>query len=126
MRVSSKLHDVVQRRERGFDRRAVGLFPGRELERTAQRLQRLVHGESGSHRRHFEQDAAGFPEIDGLEVGAVAYRGDVVPLAQQLLAESKLLVRALDGEGDVVHRSEPVPRRWRGVRRQVAGCCERS
>src|SRR3954467_1771828 len=56
------------RRQTRLDRSPLRLLPRRQFQRRPELRQRLVHRESGTHRRHLEQHAAWLAEIDRLEV----------------------------------------------------------
>ena len=70
MRVSSKLHESSSAGSAASIAARWGSSHGGSLSAPPSAVQRLVHRESRCRGRHLEQDAAGLPEVDGLEVGA--------------------------------------------------------
>ena len=66
---------AAQHRQRRFDLRAVRLEPGREHERLAQMVERLVGGEARPFGRELEQHAARLEEVDRLEPEPVDHLG---------------------------------------------------
>src|SRR5437763_3459718 len=109
-------HRAVSPRRRGGrhdDRRqdlveavAPHLKPGRQAQRAAKLLGRLVDGEAGSVGRDLEQDAARLAIVDRLEVPAVDHRRDVAADAHQLLPPGLLRLRVGRPPGDVMDRAD--------------------
>src|SRR4029079_235133 len=118
----------VNDRQIALDCRAILFFPRRQLERLPQRGERLIHGESGRHRSCLVQDPSRLAEVDRTEILPVQHFGNRISSSDQLLPELPLFVLTGNGQGNVVHRAQPVAcwssvtaiPQLQGVTRQIA------
>src|SRR5690606_12444233 len=93
---------IFDRRQRLFEPRAQMCVLARYLQGFAQMLNVLVAVETGTVGGDLEEDAARGAEIDRQEIVAVDHRRGPVPGMGKRLAHDELVLRALDGEGDVM------------------------
>lgn len=85
-----------------FEFGAVGFEPGGELDACGEVGGGLVDGEAGVVGGDFEECAAGFAEVDGVEVVAVHDGGDVVAAGLEGFEPGGLIGVIGGAEGDVV------------------------
>src|SRR5439155_15972521 len=91
-------------RQHGLELTAEVLVVGRERERLAQVLERLVGGEARADRGDLEENAARLAEVDRAEVVAVDYGRRLRPRGGDALVPRGMLVQR-GGPGDVVDRA---------------------
>ena len=92
----------AQRGEAGFDLGALVFQPGRQGDVGAEGFGGFVGGEAGGVGGDFEEGAAGFAEVDGVEVIAVHDGRDVEPVGTEGVEPGGLLVVRGCAKGDVV------------------------
>src|ERR1700722_20399512 len=96
-------------RQRGFDSGALGLKPRRQLEPLAEPLHRFVSRKPRAVRRDFEQDAAGFAIVDGVEIDAAHDGQNVIPQPADLSQPLALLSVVGSPKGNMVYGADRYP-----------------
>src|SRR3954465_11864149 len=97
---------TLERPQAGLNLLALSLQKGRQRQRFAQCLQRLIGREAGPIRGDLKQDAMRLPEVQAAEVEAVHRAARRQPQALEALGPG-LVVGIGDPEGYVMHASSP-------------------